>query len=201
MRGHFDDARRAASRAVVILEELGHRPQAESSRGENFGFIESLAGDLLTAEREVRRACDALQGMGETGIFSTLAADLAVILCDLGRLDEAEIYIELSRKTAAAEDVLSQARWRVARARVLASKGQPDDAVAVVREAVAALERTDTINFQADTQVHLGVVLGQAGRKEEAAEALERALKLYEQKGNVVSAEQTRRMLADLRPT
>jgi class 3 adenylate cyclase/tetratricopeptide (TPR) repeat protein len=199
MRGRFEQARRAAARSVAILEDLGYRPQAEASRGESFGFIETLAGDLVAAERELRRACEALQAMGETGIFSTLVADLAVVLCGLGRFEEAGPFIEASRSAAAAEDLLSQAQWRVARSRVLASEGRGEDAVELARQAVALLEPTDVINFQADTHVQLAQVLVATNRGAEATQALERALSLYEQKGNIVSADQARRMLADLR--
>jgi tetratricopeptide (TPR) repeat protein len=183
---------------VAILDELGHRPQAEASRGEAFGHVEVWAGDFVAAESAVRRACEVLQTLGETGILSTLTADLAVILCELGRFDEAEEFIEVSRTTAAADDVLSQVRWRVAQARVLADRGQAKDAVDVVREAVALITPTDAVNTQADTSEELARALVGTGKREEAAEALEYALSLYEQKGNLTSANSVRRKLADL---
>jgi class 3 adenylate cyclase/tetratricopeptide (TPR) repeat protein len=198
--GHFDQARQAATRAVAILEELGHRPQAEASRGEGIGYVEVMAGDLVAAERAVRRACEALQAMGETGIFSTQAADLAIILCEQGRFDEAEEFIEVSRTATAADDVLSQVRWRVAQARVLASRGRAQEAVDLVREAVALIEPTDAISVQANTHEELARALEHAGNRAEAGNALRRALSLYEQKGNLVSAERVRRMLADSIP-
>jgi class 3 adenylate cyclase/tetratricopeptide (TPR) repeat protein len=198
MRGRFDEARQAANQSVAILEELGHMPQAEAARGENFGFLETLAGDLSAAEREVRRACEALQAIGETAIFSTLAADLALILCDLSRFEEADSFIELSRTAAGPGDAVSQARWRVARARVLASEGRAEHAVDLARQAVALAGATDFINLQADTHVQLALILELASRRGEAVDVLERALSLYEQKGNVVSADRARRKLADL---
>ena len=195
MRGRFDVARRAAARSVAILEDLGQRPQAESSRGEDFGYIETLAGDLAAAERELRRACEALREMGETGIFSTLVAELALVLCEMGRLDEAEPFIEESRAAAATEDALSQARWRIAMARMLAGRSSPEQAVALARQAVAQLEPTDIIDVRADTQVQLARVLLEAGQGSDAARALERALDLYERKGNVVAADRAHKML------
>jgi tetratricopeptide (TPR) repeat protein len=199
MLGHFDQARQAAARSVAILEELGHRPQAEASRGEAIGHVEVWAGDLVAAERAVRRSCEALQAMGETGIFSTQAADLAVILCQQGRFDEAEEFIELSRTTAAADDVLSQVRWRVAQARVLTSRGHVEEAVDLAGEAVAFIAPTDAIFVKGDTHEELALALVEAGKREEAVEALEQSLALHEQKGNVVSAGHVRQKLADLR--
>jgi class 3 adenylate cyclase/tetratricopeptide (TPR) repeat protein len=198
MRGEFEEARRAATRSVAILEDLGHRPQAEASRGEAFGHIETLAGDMPAAERAVRRACETLQAMGETGILSTQAAELAIILCEQGRFDEAEPFIELSIATTAPDDALSQARWRDAHARVLAHKGRTDEAVTVAREAVAVMEPTDAVTVQAGTRVELARVLEMDGRREEAIDVLQQALALYEQKGNVMSATRVRQRLADL---
>jgi tetratricopeptide (TPR) repeat protein len=138
--------------------------------------------------------------MGETGIFSTLVAELALVLSELGQFDQAVPLIEQSRTAAAAEDVLSHARWRVAMARVLASRGKPKEAVDLARQAVVLLEPTDVINVRADTLVQLAHVLAAAGEESEAARALEQALDLYERKGNVVSAGRAREMLTTLTP-
>jgi class 3 adenylate cyclase/tetratricopeptide (TPR) repeat protein len=199
MVGRLDEARQAAARSVAIVEEMGMWPQAAATRGEAIGFVERMAGDLAAAERAVREACDALKAMGETGILSTLAADLALILCDQGRFEEAEEFIDLSRVSTAAGDVLSQARWRMAAARLRASRGQTEVAVDLAREAVAFIEPTDVVDIRALTFIELSRALQSAGRPEEAAQALEEAVSLYEQKGNVVSAEQARHRLVRLR--
>jgi hypothetical protein len=49
--------------------------------------------------------------------------------------------------------------------------------------------------------VALADVLRRAGREEGAAEALAEALRLYERKGNAVSADRVRALLAPLSPT
>lgn len=198
MRGRFDDARQASLRCVEILEELGQRPQAEATRGENFGFIETLAGDLATAEGQLRKACDALRALGETGIFSSLVAELALVLLELGKVDEAATCIEQSRMTASVDDVLSQARWRIAMARVLAEGGELKNGIEVARQAVKLLEPSDVINWKADTLVQFARVLTVAGRRQEAVGALRQAIDLFEQKGNAVSAEQGHQLLTRL---
>jgi Flp pilus assembly protein TadD len=68
----------------------------------------------------------------------------------------------------------------------------------VAQEAVAFFETTDVVNIRAEAFAELGRALEQAGRRNEAAQALERALELYEQKGNVVSAQAVRRKLDGL---
>jgi tetratricopeptide (TPR) repeat protein len=198
MRGRFDEARQASSLSVARQEELGRRPEAAATLGETFGYLELLAGNLEAAERAVRKSCEQLQAMGETGILSTQAAELALILCEMGRFGEAQDFIDVSRATTAADDVLSQAKWRVAQARVLTEAGRSAEAVDLAREAVDLLEATDVITIQADMLVELARALEADGRTEEAGQVLRSALRLYEQKGNVVSAEQTRRLIADL---
>ena len=55
------------------------------------------------------------------------------------------------------------------------------------------------LNRLAGAYADLGEVLALAGRADEAAAALEQALKRYERKGNVVSTQRTRTQLAELR--
>ena len=50
----------------------------------------------------------------------------------------------------------------------------------------------------ADAWTDLGTVLGLAGRREEAAEALRKALSIHEAKGNVLSAASTKEGIAAL---
>ncbi len=54
------------------------------------------------------------------------------------------------------------------------------------------------INSLGDAHLDLAEVLELAGRREEAAVELEKALALYERKGNLVLAERSRARLAEL---
>jgi hypothetical protein len=58
-------------------------------------------------------------------------------------------------------------------------------------------QEADTLNLRADALVHLGGVLEQAGRGDDARAAFLRALELYERKGNIVLAARVRERLAD----
>ena len=88
--------------------------------------------------------------------------------------------------------------WREAQAKVLAHRGQHADAERLAREAVEIGEKTEALNALADTYADLGEVLTLAGRREQAAEALEQALAHYEAKENVVMAGRMRDRLAAL---
>jgi len=197
MRGHFEDARDLGERSIAILEDLGMKVQADASRAEALGYLEILRGDTVAAEREYRAAYEALDRMDEKALLSTIAAELARLLWRLGRHDEMERFIRVSKESAASDDILSQIKWRNAQAMFLASQGDADRAVALAREAVALAEPTDVLSAHADALMDHAEVLRLAGRSAEAASAMREALRLFELKGNVVSAERTQAMLEE----
>ena len=90
-------------------------------------------------------------------------------------------------------------RWRASLARVLASRGELADAERLAREAVTLAEPTDFLPLKAELHDTLGEVLALAGTSAEARAAVERAISLHEQKGNLVSAERSRAVLHELR--
>jgi class 3 adenylate cyclase/tetratricopeptide (TPR) repeat protein len=199
MLGRFDDARRSFARCLEAMEELGLKLDAAAERGHVGGFLETLAGDLVTAERHLRDGLVELERMGEKGYLSTTAAQLAGVLYAQGRYEEAEEFARMSELAATPGDLGPQMMLRGVRAKVLARLGRLRDAEALAREAVALGEKTDFLNNLGDVHVDLAEVLRLAGRSEEAEAALEEAMRRYEQKGNLVSADQTRRLLEGLR--
>ena len=76
----------------------------------------------------VRRRSSGEERLAEEAYRSTQAGDLAVILCAMGRFDEAETFADISERAAAAEDVYSQILWRRARALIAAYRGDLDGA-------------------------------------------------------------------------
>jgi tetratricopeptide (TPR) repeat protein len=72
--------------------------------------------------------------------------------------------------------------------------GQADEAVALAGEAVRLAERTDGFNLRAGALLDRADVLRLFDRDEEAGQDIEKALKLYERKGNIVMAERARRL-------
>jgi predicted negative regulator of RcsB-dependent stress response len=151
--------------------------------------VEVLAGDLDAAERELRRDYAALSEMGEKYLLSTVAAELARVLCEQGRDDEAWEFNRVAEELTAGDDVTSQALWRSVRGRLLARAGDdPAGALSFAGRAVGLLAETDARDTQADALLDLAEVEGLIGRPEDAAVHVREALRMLEAKGNLVAA-------------
>ena len=187
LSGRFEHARDLLARGRAISEELGFRVWLA-------GFsllsseIEMLADDPPAAERELRWGYGALQKMGDRGLLSMVAAELARAIYAQGRFDEAERFTSISEELAATADVASQISWRAVRAKVLARRGEVAAAEELARGAVALAEQTDGLDSQGRALMDLAEVLELAGRASEAPPVIERAFQLFERKGDIVSA-------------
>ena len=191
MLERFEEARRLASAAE---ERIGVQAAAW-----HLGEVAWLAGDAKSAAEYLRLWCDQLERSGRQSILSTLAPELGRMLCALGDYDEAERLALLGRELGEEEDFATQMYWRQTQALVHVSRGNHDQAIDLVREAVAIGERTDWLNFQADALCDLAEVLAAAGRADEAVVALQQALDRYERKKNLAMVAQVRPRLEALR--
>jgi len=143
-------------------------------------------------------AADVLEHAGESGLRSTVLAVLAEVLFQLGKYEEAEERTRLSEQASSAEDVLSHTLWRATRAKVLATRGETQEAVRLAGEAVEWARRSDALAPLGDVLFSRGEVLSLLGREDEARKTFEEALEVYERKGIVPSIERTRAALAAL---
>jgi class 3 adenylate cyclase/tetratricopeptide (TPR) repeat protein len=198
MRGQFDTARKLIAEQVSIHENLGNTFTATLRRAMNLAEVERLAGNFDVAEQHLRQGYAALQEAGETGFLSTVAASLAETLYAQTRFGEAEEYTRISEDTAARDDYISQIVWRSVRAKAIGSEGRLGDAERLAREAVALAADTDNIDLRSDAYMALADVLRFAERSHEAVSVIEEALRLYEEKGNLVSAGKARSLLDKL---
>ena len=140
MEGRFAEARELYADSVAVYEEFGLRFR-RAVRTIIGAQIESLAGDLGAAERELRTGYSMLEEMGERAARSTVAAVLADVLSMQEDDVEAERFVAIARETAAESDVLPQVLWRRALARTTARRGDTTAAEALAREAVELAER------------------------------------------------------------
>jgi tetratricopeptide (TPR) repeat protein len=197
MLGDFDAARELIERVRTMTEDLGlARGLPFILRAEHGWIVETLAGDHGAAEREIRVAYEALEQMGEKGLLSTQAARLGQSLYAQQRYVEAEDYAKISEQAGASDDIVTQMLWRQVRAKTLARHGDAADAEELAREAVALAEPTDALDTRADGLTDLAEVLRLVGRTGDRKGVLESAVRLYEQKGDIVSAARARDALA-----
>jgi class 3 adenylate cyclase/tetratricopeptide (TPR) repeat protein len=197
MRRRFDEARALLAAAVVQAEEFGETVWGAGG-GISAWEVETLAGDSLAAESVARQTCQLLEQLGDTAFRATAAGQLAASLYALGRLDEAEHWTQTAQELASSDDVTSNMLWRQVGAKLLARGAQHDEAARLAREAVGLGEQTDMIHWHANALTDLGEVYVLAGRREEGRTQLEQALALYERKGDLVSAANTRSALVEL---
>jgi class 3 adenylate cyclase/tetratricopeptide (TPR) repeat protein len=196
MQGELTEARRLADNAVAIYEDLGLPVPLAAALGFERAGVNWAAGDLEVAERDLRRAVDVLTAIDEKGMLSTIAINLAALLCDEGKEEEAEHFLQVSEERAAADDWVSQTGIKSVRAWLLARQGEFEPAVTLAREALADAEGRDNQFWQGQRRVGLAEVLVLAGGVDEAAHLLGEAISLFETKGNLLFAEQARRALA-----
>ncbi|MGI9021030.1 MAG: ATP-binding protein, partial [Solirubrobacterales bacterium] len=195
--GRFDPARDLIAEARSIHDELG------GDRGSGFvhwpaGMIEMTAGDATRAERELRNSYETLRSRGDTWWLCGVAAELADALWLQGRDDEAFDLTRLSEELAGESVLVAQMMWRGARAKVLARRGQAEEAETLAREGVALMEGTEYVLYHADALTDLAEVLRLQDRPQEAVTAAEEAERLYERKGNVAAARTLRALIEKL---
>jgi tetratricopeptide (TPR) repeat protein len=197
MQGRLDAGRDLLAQATTLADELGLEFMLVGGVAHQVGYVELLAGDALAAERALRPACEALERMGDWGHLATLAPKLADALFIQGGDDgEALRLTELAERSAtpgvADEDIL----WRRVRAKLLARRGDVEEAERLAREATERAARTDLLDDHAQALADLAEVLRLGGRPEESATVVEEAIQLHEQKGNSAASEKLRAVLA-----
>jgi predicted ATPase/class 3 adenylate cyclase len=200
MRGNFERARFLYRRSRASLEELGlHLYAALTSLASS--VIEFLAGDLATAESELRTDYRRLEEMGERNYISTTAGLLADVLYRQGRYDESAEFAGICQQLASPDDVASQFLWRCVQGKLKARQGAIDEAESLLSAATALIETSDQPDWQGNALMDFAEVRELSGALTEAAALSERAAGLFERKGNVVSALRARQFAERLRST
>ncbi len=186
MDGRADYARELVARAGAIALDLGMQLTSTATRSYWLAILETLSGDHVAAERELRSGYEVLEEMGETDFASTLAARLAHALSALGRYHEASRFVSISRQTATSGDIVSQVILRGAEGKIWANAGNHGKARSIIQEAIALAAQSDALNMQADILIDLSEVQ-RAAQDDRASRSVREALDLYEEKGNIAS--------------
>ncbi|MDQ6682292.1 MAG: AAA family ATPase, partial [Chloroflexota bacterium] len=113
MDGRVEEGLERIAQGRAALLELGNR-LFHAATAMATGAALLLADRPEPAIAEMGAAVDELTAMGEKGMLSTLAGQLALALARSGRLAEADALVETSRSSATAGDIASQIVWREA---------------------------------------------------------------------------------------
>jgi class 3 adenylate cyclase/tetratricopeptide (TPR) repeat protein len=188
--------------AEVVMDRLDRAIADHGAATQLFSaqiFAESLwhLGRIGEAIDALRNAKSFYDGRGETGINSTVTAQLARYLAATDRLDEAEPLIEEARSLGAVDDFATRVEIGHATAIVADARGDRAGAIAAIDDAIKALRPTENLMYTADALRRRGEILHAAGQTEEAQGSLDEALALYDRKGAITSARRLRAWLAE----
>ncbi len=186
MQGRFSEARawlQDASKAEVPEDLLVLVGKYLSG-----GIVELLAGEAVAAERVLREGCRVVAEVGGTVQLVSVTILLARALAMQGRDDEAMERTRECERLALEGQRDAQIKWRAVRALLLARQGDLDSAERLAAEAVALTADWGQDDSTAEVLADHAHVLRLAGREDEARRQAQRALALYERKGNLVGA-------------
>jgi tetratricopeptide (TPR) repeat protein len=195
--GNLTEGRRTLLEARSIFQDLG-LIRDDAIVGFQAGPLEMLDERWEAAERELRHSHEVFQQQHDTGQLSSIQGFLAHVLLAKGRMNEAEGMIRNAEAASAGDDVVSQVLCRTAQARLWVSRGDIEQAEQVARSAVTMAGASENPRIHAEALRHLAAVLRSADCLPEAAEALAGALRLYEAKGDRISAARARSSMKQL---
>jgi tetratricopeptide (TPR) repeat protein len=185
-QGRFDEARKLARRYRDILRENGQEANwADSAECE--GDVELLAENVDEAVHIIAEGQRRFDEMGVTE--TTNLPFLAAALYAAGRWQEAEVP---AGRAIEGGHPLWKMQGQVVLAKVRARQGLTEEAERLAREALVAAGKTDYLVFQGRAASGMAEVLEILGREEEATPFRREAVRVYEQKGAAVLAEQAR---------
>jgi class 3 adenylate cyclase/tetratricopeptide (TPR) repeat protein len=199
IRGRFDEARSLFTATVDQMSERGLRTGAAIAMQSGWQ-IETLAGDLETAERMARLGCDQLEQLGERAWLSTQECQLGEALYALGRYDEAEQRVLRGLEFGGAGDVVTQLVALEVRAKVSARRGDHSIALSLAQQADRLAGTTQAPLLRGDAVLALAEVLHLVGSVALADQEVERAVEHYREKGATASVAYARRLAATWGP-
>ena len=196
MLEHIDAAWQLAEARSDHMREVRGDPFAGD---EYLATIATIEGDGVRACRHIAKLVDGAPP-GSEGVMASWRSMLARELCRLGRFDEAEPQLreaETAGFDPATRTLVSATEAVLLTRTATASFGQAEG---LARTAVAIAEtETDNVWLHGWSNEDLALVLERAGRIDEARDALERALVVWERKRCLPIARRLREQMDALR--
>ena len=194
MQGDFKAARTFARQDHEILAELGLRPAAAAAT-EVYAAVELLAGSPDRATELLEPAVDELIALSDAWYVGGVMSALAEALFQQGETNQAWHLTEKIDRMEV-RDISVPIRAASVRARVLAVNGEDDSAIREAKRAVKLSSGVEMPNDRAEALFAAHEVFARVGWSAEAAKHAARAVALWDEKGNTVSARRARRMAA-----
>jgi tetratricopeptide (TPR) repeat protein len=160
--------------------------------------LELAAGQPVSAAAVLRESYEFMSPTAETGYIATIVDYRAVAALEQRRDDEALAFADEVERLAQPEDFEPHVRQACVRARVLARRGDHDAAAKTIQAAVARGGECDYFTVLAYAAISLAEVERLAGRLDPERRALDEALDLCKQKGDLLTAARVREQLAEL---
>jgi tetratricopeptide (TPR) repeat protein len=198
MAGSFDKARAHLEASSPTLDEVNLTDATWGPSRWRVSGTFQLVGDDAAAEHDLVALWLHFRDTGgkpTSSVAMNAAAQLANLCCDHGRWEEATDHLtygqELDRAPPTYGKVYAYERL-AARARLAAHAGRHAEAVELARTALELAAAYGSVIGEPRAWLALGEVLRAAGNQAEADKALERALELYDRKGNIAAAARVR---------
>jgi tetratricopeptide (TPR) repeat protein len=188
--GAFDAAREEVNRYRGFLLDTGQLMAYWRSAEVRFD-VEMLAGDVQAAADVAEESHAKLSERGDRWPY--LCAFLAQAKFGLGKYTQASEAAEIAASSA---NSIERALGLGVLARIRARNGDAAAAQEMIEEAIAIVERTDFLFDRGTVYLDRAEVMELLGHDEDARAARERALEMFEEKGDLVSAARTRLLLA-----
>jgi class 3 adenylate cyclase len=189
MGGRFEESRAIENRVATILQEASVESLSWGSLGAA-ARAKFVMGDIAGAEHDYRTKWRVYPV--EDGKYQKLAIASAFALADLycqeRRWDEAEAVLATVRR----ETHEGAGAGSLAASRLATHYGNHEEAVTLARRTVERLDKTDYTPSRAEAWRALTEAYRGAEMRDDAELALAMTFSLYEQKGNLTSAEHLR---------
>jgi len=191
----LNDGLRILSEAAPLLEESTN----QSLMGRFHVGLASILKDLGTAEKredytdraivEYAAASFHFEQAGHTRYRAAVENNLGFLLFKVGKFVEAYKHLDRARRLfTSLKDEVHSAQVEETRARALLAQGRNSEAEKTVRSAVRTLEKGGEQALLTEALTTHGVAMARLGQQEQSRMALERAIEVSEQAGDMEGA-------------
>jgi hypothetical protein len=197
MLDRFDEARGMVEERLGLAREFGQGWSVAQTEWWA-GFVDTMGHELTSAESHLRAGHAISLELGIRRLAGQIACDLAEVVWELGREEEAFAIAEDLRTNPPANDVLVHYMWRGVYGKFLASRGRGAEAEREVREGVIFAERAGAPMLAGRFLMDLAEVQRLSGKNDEAIQTVEAAVRSYAAKGSLPSVREAERTLKGL---